>query len=325
MKSAKELKEAVEAHIPQYQFDKKRPENLYRPMEYILSLKGKRIRPVLTMLAYQAVSGKTGEDVLNLACAVELFHNFTLMHDDIMDRAPVRRGKPSVHIVWDENTAILSGDALFAFSMGLVVKDVPEKGAVLAEEFTEVGMVVCEGQMEDMDLALAEQVEIPQYVEMIRKKTAALLGGCMSLGAMAGGAGKDLVEQFREFGEQLGVAFQLQDDLMDAFPPEGFGKQEGGDIIENKKTYLYLQALETANSAQKEELEDWFDANKTHDAEAKVKRVLELFRELNIPQQTQALIESYVQRASQLSDELARKTDFASVKDYLQVIAKRKI
>ena len=151
MKVATDLKAAIEAHIESYKFGEKEPANLYRPMEYILALKGKRIRPILTMLAYQAVSGEAVEKVLNLACAVELFHNFTLMHDDIMDRAPVRRGKPSVHIVWGEDTAILSGDALFAFSMGLVVKDMPDKASALAIEFTEVAMGVCEGQMEDMD------------------------------------------------------------------------------------------------------------------------------------------------------------------------------
>jgi geranylgeranyl diphosphate synthase type II len=325
MKIATDLKATVEAHIQSYQFGEKTPENLYRPMEYILALKGKRIRPILTMLAYQAVSGRPGTEVLNLACAVELFHNFTLMHDDIMDRAPVRRGKPSVHIVWNEDIAILSGDALFAFSMGLVVKDFPDKAAVLAEEFTAVAMAVCEGQMEDMDLATFSDVEIPQYLEMIRKKTAALLGGCMSLGALAGGADRELVEQFREFGERMGVAFQLQDDLMDAFPPEGFGKQEGGDIIENKKTYLYLKALALANQDQEKELRDWFDSEKEHDAGQKVARVLQLFRELGIPGETQDLIESNVQRASQLSDELVAKSDFGLLKEYLQVIAKRKI
>lgn len=325
MKVAIDLKAAVEAHIESYFFGEKEPANLYRPMEYILALKGKRIRPILTMLAYQAVSGNAVEKVLNLACAVELFHNFTLMHDDIMDRAPVRRGKPSVHIVWGEDTAILSGDALFAFSMGLVVKDMPEKAAALATEFTEVAMGVCEGQMEDMDLATLQDVSIPQYIEMIRKKTAVLLGGCMSLGALAAGAERDLVEQFRAFGEQLGVGFQLQDDLMDAFPPEGFGKQVGGDIIENKKTYLYLHALELANPAQKAALQNWFDNEQEHDADAKVEAVLGIFQSLSIEEETQSLIEAYIQRAIVIGEQLSQSTDFDALKEYLQVIAKRKL
>ncbi|MFK7924231.1 MAG: polyprenyl synthetase family protein [Bacteroidia bacterium] len=325
MKVATDLKAAVEVHIESYFFGEKEPANLYRPMEYILALKGKRIRPILTMLAYQAVSGEAVEKVLNLACAVELFHNFTLMHDDIMDRAPVRRGKPSVHIVWGEDTAILSGDALFAFSMGLVVKDMPEKAAALATEFTEVAMGVCEGQMEDMDLATLQDVSIPQYIEMIRKKTAVLLGGCMSLGALAAGAERDLVEQFRAFGEQLGVGFQLQDDLMDAFPPEGFGKQVGGDIIENKKTYLYLRALELADSTQKAALQNWFDNEQEHDAEAKVEAVLGIFQALGIKEETQSLIEAYIDRAIVIGEQLSQSTNFEALKDYLQVIAKRKL
>ncbi|MEL6652649.1 MAG: polyprenyl synthetase family protein [Bacteroidota bacterium] len=325
MKVATDLKAAVEAHIESYRFAEKEPANLYRPMEYILSLKGKRIRPILTMLAYQAVGGGAPERVLNLACAVELFHNFTLMHDDIMDRAPVRRGKPSVHIVWNEDTAILSGDALFAFSMGLVVRDMPEKAAALATDFTEVAMGVCEGQMEDMDLATLSDVSIPQYIEMIRKKTAVLLGGCMSLGALAAGAERELVEQFRAFGERLGVGFQLQDDLMDAFPPEGFGKQVGGDIIENKKTYLYLRALELANPSQKKALEHWFDHEQEHESEAKVEAVLSIFHELKIKEETQALIESYMQEAIIIGESLSQSTDFSPLKEYLQVIAKRKL
>ncbi|MEL7530740.1 MAG: polyprenyl synthetase family protein [Bacteroidota bacterium] len=325
MKVATDLKAAVEAHIESYNFGAQEPANLYRPMEYILALKGKRIRPILTMLAYQAVSGKAVEDVLNLACAVELFHNFTLMHDDIMDRAPVRRGKPSVHIVWNEDTAILSGDALFAFSMGLVVRDMPHLAAPLTTEFTEVAMGVCEGQMEDMDLATLQDVSIPQYIEMIRKKTAVLLGGCMSLGALAAGAERELVKQFRAFGEQLGVGFQLQDDLMDAFPPEGFGKQVGGDIIENKKTYLYLRALELAKPDQKAALEDWFDNEKEHDAEEKVNAVLAIFQTIGIKEETQRLIESYMQRAIAIGEQLSQSIAFDPLKEYLQVIAKRKL
>ncbi|MCL4126979.1 UNVERIFIED_CONTAM: hypothetical protein GTU68_022486 [Idotea baltica] len=291
-------------------------------MGYILSLKGKRIRPVLTLLAYQAVTNQSPESALNLASSVELFHNFTLMHDDIMDRAPVRRGMPSVHVKWDEDIAILSGDALFAFSMGLVVKDFPSKAGKLAGEFSKVAMEVCEGQMEDMDLATKTNVSIEEYLEMIRKKTAALLGGCMSLGAIAGGASSSTVESFRNYGQQLGLAFQLQDDLMDAFPPEGFGKQVGGDIIENKKTYLYLKALELASSDDRKHLEELFVSNNLQE-DQKVSETLEIFQRLDIPKHTRNLINSYFEQAKTTSVKLAESTQFGALQAYLKEIVDR--
>lgn len=323
MQAANELKATIEAHITELALGERSPANLYEPMAYILRLKGKRIRPILVMLSYQAVSGQAPEAVLNLAASVELFHNFTLMHDDIMDRAPVRRGEPSVHVKWDENIAILSGDALFAFSMGLVVKDFPAKAAALATEYTQVAMGVCEGQQEDLDLATLPQVEIADYLEMIRKKTAVLLGGCLSLGAMAAGAPPEVVNDLRQYGEYLGIAFQLQDDLMDAFPPENFGKQIGGDIIENKKTYLYLRALELADEDQRRRLDHLY----THAVpdEQKVAEVLEIFRQTNIPVETRSLIEAYLDQATQLSQSLSQKVDISGIQAYLGVIAKRKV
>ncbi len=324
MKEAIALKETIESHILSMNLGERKPANLYAPMQYILALKGKRIRPILTLLAYEAAGGKDVEKALNLASSVELFHNFTLMHDDIMDRAPVRRGQPSVHIKWDENIAILSGDALFAFSMGLVVEDFPDKAAILATEFTRVAMGVCEGQMEDLDLAQTTAVDVPAYIEMIRKKTAVLLGGCLSMGALAAGASADLADEMRQYGEYLGIAFQLQDDLMDAFPPEGFGKQQGGDIIENKKTYLYLRALETASTDQRKRLEELFSQD-GEDQQAKVKEVLEIFEECGVKSDTQDLIEEYFQKAVSLSGSLSGKISMNSLQEYLGVISKRKV
>lgn len=318
-----DLRNAVEAHIATFPFDKLTPANLYQPIHYILRMKGKRIRPVLTLLAYEAVSGRDPKDALNVGCSLELFHNFTLMHDDIMDRAPVRRGEPTVHKVWNENTAILSGDALFAFSMGLVVKDFPEKAAPLATEYTRVAMEVCEGQMEDMDLAELHTAEIPAYIEMIRKKTAVLLGGCMTMGAMAAGADAELVERFRLFGENLGIGFQLQDDLMDAFPPEGFGKQIGGDIIEGKKTFLLLTARKLASDAQNTLIDELL-SEKTSEPD-RVEGVLEIFRELNIKQLTEEQIKVYYKKAGVIAAELDSLVDFTKVRAYLEEIFKRKI
>ena len=304
MQEAAALKQDIENHIKELNLSNLSPENLYAPMGYILSLKGKRIRPILTLLAYQGVSGQAPHPAMNLAVSLELFHNFTLMHDDIMDRAPMRRGQPSVHIKWDENIAILSGDALFAFSMGLVVEDFPQYAAPLAKEYARVAMGVCEGQMEDLDMAQQEQVSIEDYIEMIRKKTAVLLGGCLSLGALAAGASAELADEMRRYGEMLGIAFQLQDDLMDAFPPENFGKQVGGDIIENKKTYLFLKALELANPTQKDRLNQLFQEES--DPQAKIEEVLGIYRATEIPQRTQELIEYYFQQATQLSPCLSR-------------------
>ncbi|TAE57423.1 MAG: polyprenyl synthetase family protein [Bacteroidetes bacterium] len=323
MSSSADLRQLTESHIEAMAFESRQPRNLYEPMAYILRLPGKRIRPVLTLLAYQALSGRNPAEALNLACSVELFHNFTLMHDDIMDRAPMRRGQPCVHIKWDENIAILSGDAMFAFSMGLVVKDFPEKAAILATEFTRVGMEVCEGQMEDMDLAAQSDAGIPEYIEMIRKKTAALLGGCLSLGALAGDASPELAFRFRQYGELLGIAFQLQDDLMDAFPPEGFGKQVGGDIIENKKTYLLLKARELAGESQLRELDALSQPGT--DPAAKVQHTLRIFRELDIENLTQALIRDYFGQALAIGEELEHQSRFAPIKAYLTEIAGRKV
>lgn len=318
-----DLRAAVDQHLTALPFATRQPSNLYQPIEYILKLKGKRIRPVLTLLAYAAVSGRDPKEALNLGSALELFHNFTLMHDDIMDRAPMRRGEPTVHKVWDENIAILSGDALFAYAMGMVVQDFPEKAAPLATEFTRVALEVCEGQMEDMDLAQIEQATIPAYLEMIRKKTAVLLGGCMTLGAMAAGADAELIERFRLFGENLGIGFQLQDDLMDAFPPEGFGKQEGGDIIEGKKTYLLLKARELASPAQHQKLNELLSDG--IDPVIRIEGVLALFRELNIEALTQEMIKNYYADAGKLAAELDAQTDFQPVRNYLEEIFKRKL
>lgn len=324
MTTSAQLKSTVDEFVSSLDFSSMKPGNLYEPMAYILSMKGKRIRPILTMLAYQAVSGQAPEQALKLGTSVELFHNFTLMHDDIMDRAPFRRGMPSVHIKWNEDVAILSGDALFAFAMGMVVEEFPGKAAPLAKEFAHVSMVVCEGQMEDMDFASQEVVEIPAYVEMIRKKTAALLGGCLALGAIAAGADEVLVEKFRAYGESLGIAFQLQDDLMDAFPPEGFGKQVGGDIIENKKTYLVLKAGELASGSQKTELNHWLSTQDCNPNE-KVEAVLDIFKATQVQIHTQDLIQEYFQKAVRLGEELAKESHFEPLKDYLQVISKRKL
>ena len=279
------------------------------------------MRPILTLLTYHTVSGKKIEEALDLAISLELFHNFTLMHDDIMDSAPVRRGKPSVHTVWDENVAILSGDALFAYSIGLVGKSFPQLAQRLTQEFSSVSLLVCEGQQEDMDLAEQDNVSIEVYLEMIRKKTATLLGACMSMGAIAGGAEEPLVQKFREFGEAMGIAFQLQDDLMDAFPPKGFGKQVGGDILEKKKTYLYLKAYELSPPSEQNMLKALYEGQAVN--ENKVDEVLAVFQKLDIKTHTDSLIQQYFDLARSIGTQIAQEIDFNPIKSYLQEISKR--
>jgi geranylgeranyl diphosphate synthase type II len=311
----------IQQYISSLAFAEKLPHRLYAPMQYILGLKGKRIRPILTALAYHAVSGKAPQKAVGLGCALELFHNFTLIHDDIMDNAPTRRGQPTVHEKWDRDVAILSGDAMFAISMGLVVQDFPEKAADLTQIFVKAAVEVCEGQMEDMDLAIQEAATIEDYIEMIRKKTSVLLGACLKLGAVAGGADAELAQKFYLFGEYAGLGFQLQDDLMDAFPPKNFGKQEGGDIIENKKTFLLLKALELASDTQKAELIALLDEK---DAQLKVKKVLAIFDALNIKALTEAKSNEYFEKARLLGEELNRVCDFAYLEQYLGEIVARK-
>jgi len=323
MKDSEGFKTLIDNHLQGLALRQRLPKRLYEPMDYILTLKAKRMRPVLTMLAYHSVTGQDVQRILNLATAVELFHNFTLMHDDIMDRAPVRRGKPSVHKVWNENVAILSGDALFAYSVGFVGRDFPEVADRLCEEYSRIALVVCEGQMQDMDLAEQPKVSITDYLDMICKKTATLIGGCMSLGAMAGGAADEVVNLYRKFGEQVGMAFQLQDDLMDAFPPEGFGKQVGGDILEKKKTYLYIKALELANKQQATVLTHIYQQEDLGQEE--IQQVLEVFGQLQIEQHTQNLIQQYFDAARNTSAQVANRSQFEPIRNYVQKIAKRKI
>jgi len=318
---ASELRNLVDQQLQNIDFCGKKPYNLYQPMEYILSLKAKRIRPVLTMLAYHAVTHQQPEGAINVALSVELFHNFTLMHDDIMDQAPLRRGNPSVHQTWNINTAILSGDALLVYAMGNLVKDFPDKAEALVNAFTEIAMDVCEGQMSDMDFETSPRVSINDYIEMIRKKTAVLIGGSLRLGAIAGDADPVICSKFQEFGEALGIAFQLKDDLMDAFPSQKFGKQTGGDIIANKKTYLMLKALELSDYSQRERLQ--FNMRRTQNPHQKVQEVLHIYNELEISKHTQELIGNYHAKALRLGQELAGLTSFTPIQLYLEEISQR--
>jgi geranylgeranyl diphosphate synthase type II len=284
MHTAIQLQEIIEQAIPQITYPKQ-PANLYQPIHYIMNLGGKRIRPVLVLMATELFSADV-QDALDVALAIETFHNFTLVHDDIMDNAPLRRGKATVHEIWGLNNAILSGDVMMVESNKHLSKvDVSVLKPVL-DTFNATAQGVCEGQQLDMEFEGRNDVTISEYIEMIRLKTAVLLGGAMKLGAIVGGATTSNAELLYQFGENLGVAFQLQDDILDVYgDPEKFGKQVGGDIIANKKTFLLLTALKLANHTQLENLNGWLTTTDQNTVE-KVESVKAIYNDLNVQELT---------------------------------------
>lgn len=261
------------------------PKELYEPMEYIVSLGGKRLRPVLVLAGYHLFND-TVEKAIPAAVAIELFHNFSLIHDDIMDKAPLRRNQPTVHKKWNENTAILSGDALLVKAYQELCKTDSENISTLLNIFSETAIKVCEGQQLDMNYEKQNKIFIPQYLKMIELKTAVLLGASLQMGAFIAGASAENAQHLYNFGKHIGIAFQLQDDILDVYAnAEKFGKQQGGDIVSNKKTFLLLKALELSESNRylKEELHQWIHAPE-FDAKEKVEAVTTIFNFLNIPQ-----------------------------------------
>lgn len=268
---------AIAEYLDAYQW-KNEPKNLYEPARYILGLGGKRVRPVLTLLATE-VFGADYRKALDAALAVEFFHNFTLIHDDIMDEAPLRRGAQTVHLKWTRDIAILSGDALFSLAHSCLESYDDAVMSQLSKIVNRAIVEVCEGQQMDMDFGTQKKVSISEYKEMIRLKTAVLLGAALEMGAVVANASEPNRKLVRDFGVQLGLAFQLQDDYLDAFgDPATFGKQVGGDILENKKTFLYLKAVENAEAEQAKQLQDFF-SRKDFEATAKIERVKKLFIE----------------------------------------------
>lgn len=322
MKSPADLKNLFEGHLAKIREQDAWQGTLYAPMSYILNLGGKRVRPLVLLLAYQSLSGKAPENALNAAAAVELFHNFTLMHDDIMDKAPVRRGQETVHLKWDENVAILAGDAMFAISTDYLIRDLGAYAAPLVREFMRVALGVCEGQMEDMEMADRESASIAEYIEMIRKKTAMLIGGSMSLGAIAAGADPEAVKAMYAYGEAAGIGFQLQDDYLDVYADTPkFGKQKAGDILENKKTFLLIRALEKADPAQQKRLA--YLLHEEQNDQAKISGVMALYEELEIPAETRTQISAYFQKADALGAQLKSHPGFVQIDHFFQALMQR--
>lgn len=280
MFTASQLLDKINDHIAEIQFDRT-PKGLYEPIEYILSLGGKRIRPVLMLMAYNLYR----EDVTSIydpATAIEVYHNHTLLHDDLMDRSDVRRGKPTVHKVWNDNTAILSGDAMLILAFRYMNACSPEHLKEVMDLFSLTTLEICEGQQLDMEFESRNDVSEDEYIEMIRLKTAVLLATSLKIGAILAGASAEDATNLYNFGMHIGVAFQLQDDLLDVYgDPEVFGKKIGGDILCNKKTYMLIKALNRSDMKQREELNCWLKDVNSQPAE-KIEAVTGIYNLLNI-------------------------------------------
>jgi geranylgeranyl diphosphate synthase, type II len=279
-----------------------RPAELYDPIRYTLEKGGKRLRPQLVLMACELVSGKFDNAVMP-ALGIETFHNFTLLHDDIMDNAPLRRGHDTVHVKWNSNIAILSGDVMFVEACRLMTEAPIASLQKVLSVFYKAAIEVCEGQQYDMNFESRDEVQIDEYIEMIRLKTAVLLGASMQIGALCGSAQEKDAELLYDFGCHLGIAFQLMDDILDVYgDPLKFGKQVGGDILANKKTYMSIRAFEKAQGDVKTSLERWFETRQP--SLAKVEQVTELFNTLGVKQDAEAEMEKHYAAAINALDKL---------------------
>lgn len=311
--------DSIEKSIAKNQFGKT-PQSLYEPIRYIMNLGGKRLRPMLTLLAYNIYKNDY-KAVVPYAVAVEAFHNFTLMHDDIMDKAPLRRGKPTVHKKWNVSTAILSGDVMLVKVYEMFSDLEPEQFKLVIKAFNQCAAEVCEGQQWDMEFEAEKTVSESDYINMIKLKTAVLLGFSLELGAILAGANEIDRKSLRAFGTNIGIGFQLKDDLLDAYAdPKKFGKQVGGDIIANKKTFLVIKALEKAEGKDKKALATWLGATRFKKQE-KVAAVKKIYDDLKIPSLTEKKINQYFDKGFQQLAQLPPSPQ----KDFLEQFAKNLI
>ena len=286
-----QLLDKVNAHIETLDYAHE-PMNLYEPVKYILSLGGKRIRPAMMLMAYNMYRDDV-EQILDPALALEIYHNFTLLHDDLMDHADVRRGKPTVHKRWDANTAILSGDVMLTLADVYMSRVDATHFREVMTTFHKTSIEIAEGQQYDMDFETRTDVTEAEYIEMIRLKTSVLLACALKIGAILGGATKEDAQHLYRLGECIGLAFQLRDDYLDVYgDPKVFGKKIGGDILCNKKTYLYINALRLANQEQRAELDRWATATEI-DPEEKIAAVTAIYTALGLPEKSRAIEEHY--------------------------------
>lgn len=283
---------------------KREPYGLYEPIEYTLAAGGKRVRPQLAMIANQMFGGND-EEVLPAALALEVFHNFTLLHDDVMDKADVRRGRPTVHVKWNENTAILSGDQMLIEAYKLLAGVPADKLPRVLQLFNKMATEICEGQQYDVDFESQEHVTIEEYLKMIRLKTSVLLANALQTGAYIAGADEQAQGDLYEFGINIGLAFQIQDDILDVWgDPKTFGKAVGGDISCNKKTFVYLEAMrQLGDEAIGNELQQWY-SQVLEDNTTKIAAVKEIFEQLDVRTACEKVVEDYTQKALALLNQL---------------------
>ena len=307
----------------------KEPKGLYEPIAYVLASGGKRLRPTLALTAAEVVlnggliSGTALDDVLPAALALEVFHNFTLLHDDVMDHSAVRRGKPTVHVQWNENTAILSGDQMLIEAYKLIAKVPSDKVQGTLRMFNEMATGVCEGQQLDVDFEHMRQVSIDDYMTMIEKKTSVLIAYAMRIGGYIAGASEAQEKALYEYGLHIGLAFQIQDDILDVYgDPKTFGKAIGGDICCNKKTILLLTALERADAESKAELLQWMMTT-DRDAE-KIKAVTELYDRLGVREEAESVMEEHTALALAALDRLPQNTACDKLRELAEKLVTRK-
>jgi geranylgeranyl diphosphate synthase type II len=298
--SASQLLDKINAYLENMPYSRP-PKGLYDPIQYELSLGGKRIRPVLMLMAYNLYKEDV-DSILSQAAGLETYHNHTLLHDDVMDKADMRRNKPTVHRVWNENAAILSGDAMLILAYRLMADCPSDKLKEVLDVFTQTTMEICEGQQWDMEFETRMDVSVDEYIEMIRLKTSVLLAAALKIGACMAGASVDDADKLYDFGVSMGLAFQLQDDWLDVYGnPKVFGKNIGGDILCNKKTYMLITALTQADDKQSEELQRWISATDAEPAE-KISAVTHIYNEMRIGDQCMAMADSYYAEGLALLD-----------------------
>ena len=314
MINADQILKLVNDYLEQLPYDR-RPASLYEPIRYVLSMGGKRIRPVLMLLSYNLFK-EDPETILMPACALETYHNYTLLHDDLMDNADLRRGHATVHKKWNANTAILSGDSMLVLAYQRMQQCSSDKMAEVLALFTETALEIGEGQEYDMAFEHRDDVSEEEYIEMIRFKTSVLLACALKIGAILAGASKEDADNLYRFGEQIGLAFQLQDDFLDVYgDTRVFGKAIGGDITSNKKTFMLINALNHANEEQRRQLESWISATE-FDRDEKVAAVTRLYNEIGIDRMAQDKIAYYFEQSRKylqaVSVDESRKAELAA-------------
>lgn len=295
MKTVEDIHLLVNSSLEQLNWEKE-PQGLYAPIAYTLSLGGKRVRPALTLMACNLYTDEL-DKAIRPALAIEVFHNFTLLHDDIMDKATLRRGKPTVHLKWNDNTAILSGDVMQIAAYILISEAPAPVLKPVLNLFSRTAVEICEGQQYDMEFEQRDDVSTDEYLEMIRLKTAVLLGCALKTGALIGGADQEDADNLYAFGEQIGIAFQLMDDILDVYGDEKtFGKKIGGDILSNKKTYLLLQAIRLAEGATARQLADLLNGS-VSGSQDKIRQVTAIYDKLGVRKIAEDAMDVYYQRA----------------------------